>query len=348
MNEMNADILLNADEATRLAARFLAHWGVSERDAEIVADHLVENDRRGVPSHGLLRLPQYAEEIERGEIDPQGQPAVAAADDGPTVIDGRRCLGPVACVLAVEEVIAQCQMYPMGVVTIRQAGHCGRIGAYTEALAARGLIGLAFCSGPRSGHRVAPFGGTEGRLATNPIAYAFQTSAGLISSDFSTSVVPEGKVRLWHHVGQAAPPGVLRDALGRESHDPAVLYDTPAGTIQPLGGEFFGYKGTALGLLVEVLATVYSGEDSADITRVGNNVTMIALTPPKTFVANASRLAAYVRSARPIDPAHPVLLPGELESSQRGDSRVHIAQDTWRRILATAKRKGLDIPEAMA
>ncbi len=348
MKETHGEIILGANEAKRLAVRFLAHWGVADPDARIMADHLVENDQRGIRSHGLLRLPQYVEEIETGEIDPVGRPAMVNTEDSPTVIDGRRCLGPVVCVLAVDEIIRRCQSHPMAVASIRQAGHCGRIGAYTEALATHGLIGLAFCSGPRSGHRVAPFGGTEGRLATNPIAYAFQTADGLlISADFSTSVVPEGKVRLWHHLQQAVPLGILRDASGRETQDAQVLYDSPAGAIQPLGGELFGYKGTALGLLVEVLATIYSGEDSTDATRVGNNVTIIALVPPKTFGDHASRLAAYLRSSPAIDSAHPVLLPGELESSRRADSQVPIARDTWQRILAAGRRKGFEISEAM-
>ncbi len=348
MKATNGDLILSVVDAKRLAARFLAHWEVSDPDAAVVAHHLVENDQRGIRSHGILRLPQYVEEIETGEIDPRGQPVVVNAGGGPTVINGRRCLGPVACVSAVDEITRQCQAHPMAVVSVRQAGHCGRIGAYTEDLATQGLIGLAFCSGPRSGHRVAPFGGTEGRLATNPIAYAFQTADGLlISADFSTSVVPEGKVRLWHYLREMAPPGVLRDASGSQTQDPQVLYDSPSGTIQPLGGELFGYKGTALGLLVEVLATIYSGEDSTDATRVGNNVTIIALVPPKTFGVHASRLAAYIHSTQAIDPAHPVLLPGELESSRRVDASVLIARDTWQQMLDAATRKGFELSEVM-
>ncbi len=344
------DIVLKVDDAKRVAADFLTHWGITASDAAIVAEHLVENDRRGVASHGLLRLTQYAREIEDGEIDPHGKPVLRDFAAGPSIIEGSRCLGPVACSFALNELVARCRTQPIGVVTVRQAGHCGRIGAYTEALAEDGFIALAFCSGPRSGHRVAPFGAKEARLATNPIAYAFQTVDGVVSADFSTSAIPEGKARLWHNLHQEALPGSLRDARGRETRDPSVLYEEPPGTIQPLGGAFYGYKGTALGLLVEVLGTLYGGDDSTDALRVGNNVTLIALTPPKGFVDNASRLATYIKSAAPIDSKNPVLLPGDVEKSCRTGSDVHIARSTWEKILNAGRDKGfvLSLPREMA
>ena len=112
------------------------------------------------------------------------------------------------------------------------------------------------CSGPRSGHWVAPFGGLEGRLSPNPIAFACPVAEGPpLTGDFSTSVVPEGVVRSLRNRGARTPEGALRDAAGRPTTDPAVLYGEPRGALQPLGGDF-GYRGTALALMVELLAAL--------------------------------------------------------------------------------------------
>lgn len=341
----DAMVHLRPAVATAIAARILGAWGVPESQAAIVADHLVENDRKGVASHGLLRIPQYVDEIERGEIDPAAVPAPVGDGVGAhQVVDGRRCLGPVACHEAVRLAAARASREGLAAVNVLQAGHCGRVGAYPERLAGQGLIGLTFCSGPRSGHRVAPFGGTEGRMATNPIAYAFAAGGEVISADFSTSALPEGKVRLLSQTGRAAPASALLDAQGRETDDPNVLYRTPAGTIQPLGGLLYGHKGTALGLLVELLATLYGGEDATDGSRVGNNVAIVALTPPPGFAEHAARLAEYVRSSPPADPARPVLLPGEREQRHRRDHpHVPVHRTVWDQIRQTAARKDVAV-----
>lgn len=344
---MKEYIVLDPAHATHVAEAVLKAWGTPPQDARTVAEHLVENERCGIPSHGLMRIPQYVAEIERGEIDTGAQPVVRESPgDAHMVIEARRCFGPVACGLAVELAAKACEARGLAAVTVLQAGHAGRIGAYPEALARRGLFGLAVCSGPRSGHRVAPFGGTQGRLATNPIAYALATGGEMVSADFSTSAIPEGKVRLLAQLGQRALPGSLLDAAGRETDDPAVLYATPPGTIQPLGGRHFGHKGMALGILVEVLATLYGGEDATDPGRVGNNVTLLAFRPPGSFAVHAARLAEYLRSSPPADPRRPVMLPGEPEAARRKEPRIRLAGSTWDQIVKTAARRDLAVEEA--
>ena len=180
-----------------------------------------------------------------------------------------------------------------------------------------GLIAIGFCSTPLYTHSVAWFGSREGRLGTNPISYAFPASGEPVVADFSTSATPEGRVRYARNQGVAVPDGVLRDASGVPTTDPNALYVQPPGALQPLGGATFGHKGSALGLLVEMMATLLAGEMITDTTR-GNNLALLAIRPPAGFVASADELARYVRSAAPIDPDRPVVLPGEPESSAPG------------------------------
>src|SRR6185295_3601784 len=106
---------------------------------------------------------------------------------------------------------------------------------------------------------VAPFGGIEGRLATNPIAFAIPNGSTPVVADFATSAMPEGRVRTARNTGRRLPDGVLQDASGRATDDPTVLYEEPEGTLLPLGGPLFGHKGYAMAILVEAMATLLAG-----------------------------------------------------------------------------------------
>jgi hydroxycarboxylate dehydrogenase B len=326
-------------------AELLRDAGATEIAAATVALHLVDSDLRGVTSHGLMRVTQYLEEIAAGEIDPAAAPSYERIAETRISVEGNRCFGQLAASFAADEAAKTALVHGVAVVTARGMGHAGRIGAYAERLARSGLMGIVCCSGPPSGHRVAPFGGVEGRLATNPIAYAFPTQGEPVVADFSTSAVPEGTVRRLRELDLPVPEGVLQDAAGRPATEPSVLYANPSGTILPLGGQSFGHKGFALALLVETLATLLAGDDTADATRYGNNLTLIAVAIDRGFQGRAERLADYVRSARPVDPARPVLMPGDLERRNfEGATLIRIDASTWEALTDVAREREVELP----
>ncbi|MDD9372406.1 MAG: Ldh family oxidoreductase, partial [Acidimicrobiales bacterium] len=133
-----------------------------------------------------------------------------------------------------------------------------------------------------------------------------------VVSDMSTSATAEGRIRLAWTEGRDVPDGLIRDGRGRPTTDPERFYADPPGTLDPLGGPAHGYKGSALGLLVEVMATLLTGESVDDPTRE-NNLTLVAIAPPPGFAALADGLAAHIRSADPTEPGGAVLLPGDRE-----------------------------------
>jgi uncharacterized oxidoreductase len=331
--------------ATTLAAAILEAAGADAANARIVAEHLVESDLRGVRSHGLMRVDQYVVEMTRGEIDGRARPEIASAQGARVLIDGKRGFGQVAGACAVDQAGSVAAAYGVGLAIVHRAGHAGRIGAYVEQAAAAGNVAIGFCSGPRSGHRVAPFGGVDGRLSTNPIAFAFPGDNGPVVADFSTSTVPEGVVRRLRDLGLPAPDGSIQDASGTPSSDPAVLYTDPPGTILPLGGPLFGHKGYALGLLVEAMTTLLAGEDASDPERLGNNLTLCVVAGDEDVVSVGQSLARYVRSSRPANPERPVLLPGDPERSARlGSANVSIDEPTWDALSALTARFGVTMP----
>jgi LDH2 family malate/lactate/ureidoglycolate dehydrogenase len=196
---------------------------------------------------------------------------------------------------------------------------------------------------------VAPFGGREGRLSTNPIAFACPRGSGApLAADFSTSVAPEGVIRSLLQRGLSAPPGALRTADGHLTDDPAALYTQPPGALQPLGGAV-GYRGTALAILVEVLAALLAGDETEDPARTGSNLAMLAIATDDGFAARAERMGAYLGRSPPLDPGAPVLLPGEREQAamaRSGDAPIALDRPTWQAMTAQAG-SGMAVPQPL-
>lgn len=338
-----AEVRLSPEQALQLGCDLLGAYGATTENARVVTEHLVDADRAGLPSHGLMRLPQYVDEILAGEIDPTAKPAPRRAGQAHLHLDARRCFGQVAGRLAVLGGIEAAKDHGIALVTVRQCGHAGRIGAYAEELGTAGCLSMVFCSGPRSGHRVAPFGGRDGRLATNPLAFSIPSSSDPIVGDFSTAASPEGRIRRLRNLGLSAPPETLLDAEGMPTNDPNVLYHSPPGTILPLGGELLGHRGFALGIFVEAMATLLGGDDTADGSRVGNNLAFIVISTSPEYRLGADRMTEYVLSSRSRGNAT-MKLPGQLEREHR-DATTDILLDgtTWQATVERARRVGLDL-----
>jgi uncharacterized oxidoreductase len=320
--------------------------GCSPTCAATVVDHLIDASLVGLHSHGVLRVPDYLRFVAEGLVDPLAVPELVRDEGAVAVFDARRGFGQVAGAHLVDAVADRAAVAGLAVAAVRNAGHLGRIGAYVEALARRGFLAIGFCSVPTRFQNVAWYGTRTGRLGTNPIAYAFPTSGEPVVADFATSVIPEGKVRFLWNQGLPVPEGVLRDAAGMPTTDAGALYGDPAGTLQPLGSPLAGHKGSALGLLVEVLGTLLAGEEAGDPARA-NNLTLIALRPDPTFPSRADGLVQRVRAAVPIDPAAPPLLPGEPEARSRAEAgAVTVDTTTWNAVLDRARALGVEAPTA--
>lgn len=345
-------MLIRSADLETLASGLLEAWGVPNREARLTARHLVESNLVGVDSHGIMRLPQYIDLIQQHDIDPNAR-IVLSEDRGSIVaFDAHYALGPAAVWDAATIAIERAAKHGIALALVRNSGHAGRIGAYTELMAASGVVALAFCNSPIYGHYVAPPGAREGRLATNPISYAFPTTDGPVVADFSTSSMPEGVVRLLRDRDRQAPPDMLLDADGQPTTDPNALYADRRGVILPLGGSVNGHKGFSLGLLVEILAGTLAGDAATDPTLKGNNVAFIGIaidaTPARAAFANlAGQLVDYIHSAHAIASDTKVMVPGERERRMRSarlQSGVPVDDVTWRQIMARAEHVSYPLP----
>jgi LDH2 family malate/lactate/ureidoglycolate dehydrogenase len=349
MSESSGLVRVNAEEMDHLGRTLLEHAGTRPEEAAIVVHHLIEASAMGLHSHGVLRIPQYLDEIASGFIDPIATIDVHRVTPTRLLLDGHHAFGQVAGMELVNAVLPVARELGMAVGTVRGVAHTGRIGAYPETAARQGFIALACCNGGPSGHWVAPFGGRDGRISTNPMAFAWPVAGADPSvADFSTAATAEGVVRSLRFRGLSAPPGTLRDADGRETNDPGTLYATPKGAIQPLGGPL-GYRGTALGLLVEVLTTLLADKRVDDRSRVGNDMTLLAIAPDAGFGTLAKDLGDHLRASPAIDPERPVMMPGDRERANAAAAvGVEVDGPTWAALTAAAARAGVPMPQPLS
>jgi uncharacterized oxidoreductase len=333
---------VSGSELNRLCVAVLEAVGASPAAARAVAEGLVAANLMGHDSHGVIRLPAYVAAVEDGRVDPKAEPVLERDDGTVIVVNGRRGFGQVAAGYATTCLLRRLgEGRPLVAAFAHDGYHAGRIGAYAERIAATGAVGIAMVNSHGAGRLVAPFGGHERRLSTNPIAFAAPLAGGPpIVLDMATSVVAEGKVRVRRNSGETLPESWIVDKDGNPSRRAEDLY--AGGALLPLGGPVQGYKGYGLSLMVEVLAGALSGAGCSrpGETWSGNGFFGLGIAP--THPAVAEDVLGLVRHVK--DGAPDVLAPGEPERKKRADREAHgipLDAETWRQLRETAARHGV-------
>jgi uncharacterized oxidoreductase len=337
-----------ADRLEALATRIFAALGVPDGDAAWTATLLVRANLRGHDSHGVIRVPQYVGSIRKGETRPR--PAMRLLHETPTtaILDGDLGLGQVVARRAADVALDKAARLGLAAVGIRRSNHIGRLADYVEMAAERGFVGLIWANAPTA-HSVVPHGGLDRRLSTNPLAVAVPGPGGTvaISVDMATSIVAEGKVRVKRNRKEALPAGWAIDGGGRPVTDAEVFYGPPRAGLLPTGA----HKGTALGLIVEVLGGILSGEGAiGDRTGPVHNGTFLLLIevarflPLVDFTGQVTDLVQWVKSAAPAPGVPEVLVPGDPEARSEAHRRAHgipVEAETWRQIEEIAAELGV-------
>jgi uncharacterized oxidoreductase len=326
--------------------------GAPADEARLTAEDLVTNSLMGHDSHGVMRIPEYLDLVTQGTIIPGARSTVERTSATTAVVDCAHNFGPVGAHRAMRAALDIGAEHRLACVITRRCNHAARLGAYVQKAAERDFIGLATCNSPVHGHFVLPWGGKEPRLATNPMAYAVPTRGDPIVADFSTSVVPEGKIRMCRNEGKPLGPGWAVDATGRPTTDAALFYGPPRGSLLPLGGSA-GHKGFALGLLVELLGSALRGIACTDPKVGGNGLCFLVIDPAsfvpiERFKELVDETVAYMKSSPPAPGFAEVLVPGELEFRtlrRRQAEGVPVDPVTWRALQDHARRLKVNLEE---
>jgi len=329
--------MLITDSSLRLlTADILAAAGSPAEGAKSVADHLVDANLLGHDSHGVQLVRRYVEHIKAGLCKPEAD--AACVNDAGAILqfDANRGFGIRTGGQAMAAAMERCKTTGLVLLTVRNAHHIGRVGAYADMALAAGLISMHFVNVVDHVPMVAPFNGRRARFGTNPICIGIpgteHTPPFLL--DMATSAVAMGKVVVAHQAGKSVPENAVIDSEGTPTTDPAKYLGPPQGALLPFGL----HKGYGLMLACEFLAGALSGFGTIQpkTPRKGaivNNMFSFIIDPARLGDAAAIRaeyddLIAYVKTA-----------------PQAGQERVMIPGEPEAQIRAARAKSGIDLPD---
>lgn len=306
-------IRVPVDEAIALGMSILARAGCDAATARDVATHLVDADLSGVESHGLMRVLQYAEQFASGYLDAGARPVLRTRTGGRTEIDGQGGIGIPAMRLAIDHLAGAATRDALAVLAVRNVGHTGRIGAFVETAAERGLLAIVIGGGGRKAWRqAAPHGGRRAILPTNPYAIAIPGGArGPVVIDFATSMIAGGWLHSARAAGALVPAGAIIDAAGRPSRDPQAYFD--GGAILPKGGPM----GYGMALMAELICEAMLGPATTECNWLAIGIDAASFRAPAAMREVAEEILAELRDCPPAPGFSRVEVPGERERALR-------------------------------
>src|SRR3954471_21339760 len=160
--------IVRADRLTRISAALLRAAGASEEEADAVASGCVNANLSRPDAHRRLPIPPYVDRIKAGHIVPGAKWTVVQESPTTTVIDGQWGFGFHVNAKAMALTIEKAKTANVAACTVFRQSHVGRLAAYPLMAMREGMIGIATADSGRSPKHVAPFGGKEARLGTNP------------------------------------------------------------------------------------------------------------------------------------------------------------------------------------
>ncbi len=327
---------------------------VPEEEARRLASSLVLSNLSGHDSHGVIRIIQYLNAIASGQLNVGVDLKVVHETPAIVAADGQWGLGQVQAHRLLDLVTPKAKQIGLAAGTLKQSGHIGRLGEYAERMAGEGFAFWATVNNHGFARGVAPPGGKEARIGTNPVCMGAPTEGDPVVLDIGTSVVAEGKVRVAFNSGLDVPEGWLLDSEGKPTTDPSKLYTDPPGTIRPLGGDS-AYKGFGLGLLLDMLVGGLSGGSCSHPSlpnMSGNAVLFLVMNPDlfagrEHFITQVMTVRDSVKSCPKAEGAGEIILPGEPERHQRNQRKqngIRLDEGTWKQLTDLAGELSVPVP----
>lgn len=335
--------IVDSQQLQLFVGRVFQAAGVLAEETEMIAASLVDSNLCGHESHGVVRVMEYVGLLRAAEVRTGVELLAISESDALLVGDAQLGFGQVQMRRLLDRLEPKARSVGVAVGTLRNCGHVGRLGEWCEELARRGLAswltvndnGVLVC--------VAPPGGTEPRISTNPIAIGVPNRDEPVVLDISTSVVANGKIRVAQISGQSCPDGWIIDHNGLPANDPNVRFTEPKGTILPMGG----YKGFGLGLLLDMLVGGLTGGQSPPAASGEvecNNVLLVVFAPEKFagaehFERQVAELVEFTRSTPTRAGVDGIRLPGDRSAATRRSRLANglpLDDGTWKALLELA------------
>jgi LDH2 family malate/lactate/ureidoglycolate dehydrogenase len=326
MGQAQANNRIAAKSIAAFIADTLATVRLPAGDAVVVGELMLEADLTGADAHGVFRLPQYVRRLRGGGINPR--PAIRVEKTAPAtaLVDGDNGMGHLVMARAAEAAMELASACGVAWVGARRSNHAGAAGVYAAMPLKQGMIGIY--SVVASANHMAPWGGIETLLGTNPLAIAIPAGEEApVVLDIATTVVSYGTVKNYRLQGKEMPTGwMVNKADGRPLTDPARSAE---GMLNPVGD----YKGSGLALVLGLLAGPLNGAafgrdvldfNYDDETACNTGHFIIALdvarfTPLAAFAAEVDRHLRDLRTSKTLPGFDTVRLPGHERRLRRAD-----------------------------
>ncbi|HXS98365.1 MAG TPA: Ldh family oxidoreductase [Candidatus Limnocylindrales bacterium] len=339
---------ISATQLTEFVRSISMAAGVPAHKADILARSLVASNLRGIDSHGIQLLPFYVDQLLAGEVDAAADGRVVSEAGCCLTFDGESGLGQWVAETCCGHAVRIAREHGMALVSARESNHFGAAAWWAQKMRDAGQIGIVMCN---ASPIVPPWQGKEGRIGTNPICMALP---GPWLLDMATTTVAAGRIfKAMINNQPEIPPGWAFDSEGVPTTDTAKAYK---GMLMPLGG----YKGSGLGLMVEILCSVLSGGAMANELggirmrgrKVRNSQMFLAIDiarfmPVEEFTARVEKLVELIKSTPAAPGYDEVLVAGDPEwrtEEERLRNDIPIADGNWKSLVDAAARVGVAAP----
>jgi LDH2 family malate/lactate/ureidoglycolate dehydrogenase len=361
---MNEFANIKSNELKIFAVNMFKAIGCSDIDANLASDVLIQADLRGIDSHGVARLSGYVRLYEAQRINTKPNIKIIRDKKSVFTIDGDAGLGLVVAPRAMDIAIEKTHHFGSGFASVSNSNHFGIAAYHAMKALEHTYIGMAMTN---ASPLVAPTNSKERVLGTNPICYAIPAGDSLpFVIDMASSAAANGKLEIAERKNKAIPEGWLETKDGQPSNDPRDL--KAGGYLLPLGSDkdHGSHKGYGMGALVDILSGVLSGANFGpwvppfvsflpvlpELPGKGLGHFLGAMDVDGFMDKNdfGKRMDIWInrfKSATPIDPNYPVIIPGEPEFNahkQRSQSGIPIVEKVLADLKEIAEKYHLDHP----
>lgn len=338
---------VSAEEIKRMSIKILTAVDVPKEDAIVVTDHFVEANLRGRDSHGVfIRLPRLIKGIKTGTINPRCKVKVVNETPAIALLDGNQGIGQVVSIEAMELAIKKARELGVGAVSVRNSSHVGFLGYYSEYAAKEGMIGIAFTNTEPA---MAPTGGAEPVLGTNPISIGVPTKDQPIVIDMATSIVARGKILDYLRKGRRIKKGWALDKEGTVTEDPVAALE---GALVPVAGPKGYCLSFGFDVLTGALAGASIGKDvkgtlhTEEVSTKGD--LFITINPAmfcslEDFLDGIERLKEQIKGCRRAPNVDVIYLPGDPEivtREKRIREGIPVDENSWSNLMELKKALG--------
>lgn len=332
--------IVKVNELESICSNILSQYGLSDSDRLILINSLVSANMKDVPSHGVIKLPIYVRRIQKGLINIAPELKKVRENNSCILINGDNGFGQIVISKAIDIAIEKVLKTGICAVSIFNSNHCGMLSFFINNIIEKGFIGLLATNAPAF---VAPPGGIEARIGSNPLCVGVPTLRGF-PMILDMAICPAvGKIRLALENNEEIPHGWAMDSFGKATTNPKEALN---GFLLPIGGP----KGFGIGLMVDVFAGILSGAafginvknplfDLENIPELGHFLIILnykEFIDKDIFLSRIEELIVSVKNTRLAKDANEIFLPGEIEYRNYLRSKkegIFIGEETWKNLL---------------